>query len=218
MSNLALAGDVPADRNCACWQWLDADEGKPRTEQMHSHLVTWRYQERMLAQTMGKPTPSLTHEVSYTTISNSNSVHLPTSNTSTHTNSYFHATRVHQLMKSQESHGAHRLSKKAANKQGQQDGSLPPHSSTPTVPTWRLYSLSAKSRWWRIWYLTIGRNNMKINVGEVPTAPTTPSHFKPDTGLSWKNEGSKTGNTVLSKTTINLMHSLPVFFPIGFKL
>lgn len=46
MSNLALSGDVPADRNSARWKRLDADEGKPRTEPRHSNLMTWGCQER----------------------------------------------------------------------------------------------------------------------------------------------------------------------------
>ena len=40
MSNLALAGDAPADQNSAHWTRLDADEGKPRTGHPRSHLVT----------------------------------------------------------------------------------------------------------------------------------------------------------------------------------
>lgn len=48
-------------------------------------LILWlEVWERLLAQAMGKPALNLIHEVSYTTISNSNSVHPPTSNTSTH--------------------------------------------------------------------------------------------------------------------------------------
>lgn len=158
---------------------------------------------------MGNPALNLTHEVSYTTISNSNSAHPPTSNTSTHEK----LLRVHGIHTDpwgirgfMELRGS---GKGQQEKQGRQDGSLATHFITLTISTWDCISPSQSSPGG-------GRLDISQSAGKIWKLVRVSffPHLNMITEPFRKNADYRTGNMVLSKTTVNnLMHFFPVFPP-----